>query len=168
LSPPIQESTWFGDFSSPRLPDGLFSNRKSKLGQILESLATEDAGTFYGHLVRFTVFCYILWTFVIVWGIFFRVLVFCTKKNLATLLFARFFCQFCAKEKIDKTSDLLIFLLVMWFPFGCPTRLCVSFIGADQGCQIFLWTIYQHRENVLNYHKIYQMSIKYLYQMAVK
>jgi hypothetical protein len=44
----------------------------------------EDDGIFYGHLVHFTVFCYILWTFrifVINWYF----LVFCTKKNLATL-----------------------------------------------------------------------------------
>jgi hypothetical protein len=66
------------------LPDGLFLNQKSKIGQILEGLAPEDIGIFYGHLVHFTVFCYILWTFGIVRGIF-PVLVFCTKKNLATL-----------------------------------------------------------------------------------
>jgi hypothetical protein len=34
--------------------------------KILEGLAMEDAGMFYGHLVHFTVFCYILWTFGIV------------------------------------------------------------------------------------------------------
>jgi hypothetical protein len=48
----------------------------------------EDVGIFYGHLVHFMVFCYILWTLVIVRGnlvIFFPVVVFCTKKNLATL-----------------------------------------------------------------------------------
>jgi hypothetical protein len=28
----------------------------------------EDRGIFYGHLVHFTVFCYILWTFGIVRG----------------------------------------------------------------------------------------------------
>jgi hypothetical protein len=28
----------------------------------------EDVGIFYAHLVRFTVFCYNLWTFVIVCG----------------------------------------------------------------------------------------------------
>jgi hypothetical protein len=28
----------------------------------------EDDGIFYGHLVHFTVFCYILWTFSIVCG----------------------------------------------------------------------------------------------------
>jgi hypothetical protein len=28
----------------------------------------EDDGMFYGHLVHFTVFCYILWTFGIVRG----------------------------------------------------------------------------------------------------
>jgi hypothetical protein len=48
----------------------------------------EDVGIFYGHLVNFTDFCDILWTFGIVRGnfIFFPVLVFCTKKNLATLI----------------------------------------------------------------------------------
>jgi hypothetical protein len=51
------------------------------LGKFLDGLAMEDDGIFYGHLVHFTVFCYILWTF----GIFFPILVFCTKKNLATL-----------------------------------------------------------------------------------
>jgi hypothetical protein len=31
-------------------------------------LAMGDVGIFYGHLVHFTVFCYILWTFGIVRG----------------------------------------------------------------------------------------------------
>jgi hypothetical protein len=52
----------------PGLPDGLFSNQKSKFGLILEGLAMEDDGTFYVLLVHFTVFCYILWTFGIVRG----------------------------------------------------------------------------------------------------
>jgi hypothetical protein len=34
----------------------------------LEGLAPEDVGIFYGHLVHFTVFCYISWTFGIVRG----------------------------------------------------------------------------------------------------
>jgi hypothetical protein len=38
----------------PGLPDGLFSNQKSKFGQILEFLAMEDDGIFYGQLVHFT------------------------------------------------------------------------------------------------------------------
>jgi hypothetical protein len=49
----------------------------------------EDGVLFYGHLVHFTVFCYILWNimvqFVAIWYIF-PVLLFCTKKNLATLV----------------------------------------------------------------------------------
>jgi hypothetical protein len=47
----------------------------------------EDVGIFYTHLVHFTVFWYILWTFgifVVIWYIF-PVLVFCIKKNLAPL-----------------------------------------------------------------------------------
>jgi hypothetical protein len=71
------------------LPDGLFSNQKSKFGKNLEGLAMEHVGIFYGHLVHFTVFCYILWTFGMYsswgFGIFFPVLVFCTEINLASL-----------------------------------------------------------------------------------
>jgi hypothetical protein len=52
----------------PGLPDGLFSNQISEFGQILEGLAIEDVGIFYEHLVHFTVFCHILWTFGIVHG----------------------------------------------------------------------------------------------------
>jgi hypothetical protein len=42
---------------------------------------------FYGHLVHFTVFWYILLTFGILCGnlVYFSRLVFCTKENLATL-----------------------------------------------------------------------------------
>jgi hypothetical protein len=45
------------------LPDGLLSNRESKFGKFLEGLAMEDVCIFCGHLVHFTVFCYILWIF---------------------------------------------------------------------------------------------------------
>jgi hypothetical protein len=57
------------------LPDGIFSNHKSQFGQILEFLAMEDVGIFYGHLVYSTGIWYI-----------FPVLVCCAKKNLATLI----------------------------------------------------------------------------------
>jgi hypothetical protein len=50
------------------LPDGLFSNQKSKFGKILEGLAMEDVGILYGHLVHFTVFCYIVLALGIVCG----------------------------------------------------------------------------------------------------
>jgi hypothetical protein len=50
----------------------------------------QDVGIFYGRVVHFTVFWYILWAFGIgiLWqfGMFLPVLVFCSKKNLATLL----------------------------------------------------------------------------------
>jgi hypothetical protein len=47
----------------------------------------EDVVIYYGHLVHFAVFCYILWTFGIVCGnfVYIPVLVCCYKKNLATL-----------------------------------------------------------------------------------
>jgi hypothetical protein len=50
------------------LPDGLFSNQKSKVWKILEGLPMEGVGMFYGHLVHFTVFCCILFTFGVVRG----------------------------------------------------------------------------------------------------
>jgi hypothetical protein len=35
------------------LPDGILSNQKSQFGLILEGLAIEDVGIFYGYLVNF-------------------------------------------------------------------------------------------------------------------
>jgi hypothetical protein len=64
------------------LPDGLFSNKKSQFGFVLEGLAMENLGILYDHLVYFTAIGNILWPF----GIFLPFWVFCTKKNLAALL----------------------------------------------------------------------------------
>jgi hypothetical protein len=61
-----EHKKWFSSASG--LPDGLFSNQKSKFAKFLEGPAMEDYGLFYGHLVLFTVFCYLLWTFGIVRG----------------------------------------------------------------------------------------------------
>jgi hypothetical protein len=55
----------------------------------------EDVDIFYGHLVHFRSFCYILWTFGIVRGnlvYISRFGIFGTKKNLATLGRKLFFC----------------------------------------------------------------------------
>jgi hypothetical protein len=38
---------------APWLPDGIFSNQKSKFGSILEGLAMEGVGIFYGNFVNF-------------------------------------------------------------------------------------------------------------------
>jgi hypothetical protein len=46
-------------------------------------------------------------------------------------------------------------------PVGRETNKEVLRYGADQGCQIFLGTKYQNVKNIQNYHKLYQMSIKY-------
>jgi hypothetical protein len=48
----------------------------------------ENVGIFYGHKEYFMAVCYILWPFgslVVFWYIF-PCLVFCVKKNLATLI----------------------------------------------------------------------------------
>jgi hypothetical protein len=47
----------------PGLPDGIFSNQKSKFGYIPECLAKQDVGKFYDNLVYFTAIWNIFWTF---------------------------------------------------------------------------------------------------------
>jgi hypothetical protein len=79
----------------PGLPDGLFSNQKSKFGQIVEGLAMEDDGIFYGRLVHLTVFGYILWTF----GIFCGNLVYCLMRQFE-------FLHFCVRQFDKKRSAL--------------------------------------------------------------
>jgi hypothetical protein len=54
--------------SESGLPDGIFSNQKSQFGYILEGLAIEDVGIFYGDLLYFTAIWYILWSFGILFG----------------------------------------------------------------------------------------------------
>jgi hypothetical protein len=65
-------------YMPPGLPDGRFSNQKSKFGSFLEGPTVEDVGIFYGHLVYFTAIWYTLWIFGIFCGnlVFFPVLVF--------------------------------------------------------------------------------------------
>jgi uncharacterized membrane protein YciS (DUF1049 family) len=72
----------------------------------------EDIGIFYRHLVPFMVFCYILWTFGIVRGnlVYFSVLVFCTEKNLATLIGIVF--QHCGVTAVVVTAAVLLLLLL--------------------------------------------------------
>jgi hypothetical protein len=72
----------------PGLPNGVFSYRKSQFGYIFEGLGMETDAIFIDIANVFTVTWYILWQFGIFcdhFGIFFHVLVCCTKKNLATL-----------------------------------------------------------------------------------
>jgi hypothetical protein len=58
----------------------------------------EDVGTFFCPLVYFTAIWYTLWPFDIfylwLFGIFFPVLVCCTKKNLATVKSSQIFFRF--------------------------------------------------------------------------
>jgi hypothetical protein len=63
-----------------------FSNQKSQFGYILEGIAKEDVGIFYGHLVY--LFCRHFVYFMVIWYIV-PVLVCCTKKNLATLVIVK-------------------------------------------------------------------------------
>jgi hypothetical protein len=64
------------------LPDGIFPNQKSQFGLILQALAMEDVGIFYGNLDYFTAIWSILrpfgiscghWVdFIFIWYIFYR------------------------------------------------------------------------------------------------
>jgi hypothetical protein len=61
----------------------------------LEGLVVKDVGLFYGNLVYLAAIWYMFWLFGICFGyleyVFFPVLVYCTKKNLATLIWASAF-----------------------------------------------------------------------------
>jgi hypothetical protein len=50
------------------LPDGVFSNKKSRFGYIFGGLAKKNLGIFYDHLVHFTAIENILWPFGIFCG----------------------------------------------------------------------------------------------------
>jgi hypothetical protein len=66
----------------------------------------EDDGIFYGHLVHFTMFCYILWKFGIVRGNLVDFVPFCTKKNLATLAwFVRSVCLFLTSVLLNENQN---------------------------------------------------------------
>jgi hypothetical protein len=70
------------------LPDGFFSDQKYQFGSIFDDLGMENVVIYSGHLEYFTTIGHILWAFgnlVVIWYIF-PTLVYCTKKNLATLL----------------------------------------------------------------------------------
>jgi hypothetical protein len=43
------------------LPDGIFSDQKSKLGFILEGVEMENVGIFSGHLEYIMAIWYIIW-----------------------------------------------------------------------------------------------------------
>jgi hypothetical protein len=66
-----------------------FQTKNTNLDKLRRVLLKENLGIFYDKLVYFTAIRNILWPFGIcsLWsfGIFLPVLVFCTKKNLATL-----------------------------------------------------------------------------------
>jgi hypothetical protein len=68
----------------------IFQPKKSLFGEILGGLAMKYVGTFYGYLFYFTANWYIVWTLDIhilrLFGTFFAIFVYSTKKNLATLL----------------------------------------------------------------------------------
>jgi hypothetical protein len=66
------------------LPDGVFSNPKSKCGYILEGLTMDNVGIIYCHLEYFTPTWSILWPFgnvVVIWYIFTRFGILCIEKS---------------------------------------------------------------------------------------
>jgi hypothetical protein len=70
----------------------------------------EDVGIFTGHLVHFTVFCYILWTFGVVRGIwvYFFPFWYFVLKNLATL------GNRARKKRIKSCWTIIINLSLKW------------------------------------------------------
>jgi hypothetical protein len=63
-------------------------------------------GIFYGHLVYFTAIAFILQSF----GIVFLFLVYCTKKNQATLIPHKYFGQFPRTNHLRESINLSILI----------------------------------------------------------
>jgi hypothetical protein len=99
--------------------------------------------------VYFVAIHYILWSF----GIFFPVLVCCTKKNLATL---HMFPALSLRVVINRID-----MITIW-PYRQKqnNEFCADW-RQNQGCQIFLWTIYQSVEKYTKWLQNNQFSIKY-------
>jgi hypothetical protein len=106
----------------------------------------EDVGIFYGHVVHFTVYCYILWTFGIVRG------------NL--VYFSHFGILYEEKSGNPGCAS------------ACHSRVARSWISAKEispkqlGCQSglpdFTWP--KHTQNgkyITHCHKLYQITVKY-------
>jgi hypothetical protein len=72
------------DRKTPGLPDGIFSHQKSRFWVYF---GMKNAGIVYGRWDYFTVIWDIYGHLVTLWsfGIYYPILVHCTKKNLATL-----------------------------------------------------------------------------------
>jgi hypothetical protein len=104
------------------LPDGIFSNQKSRFGFISEEFAMKDIGILYGHLVYFIASWYILrqlvyfmviWYILCLFGTFYGYLVYCRDIWYCLWLFGIFppvlLC--CTKRKI-------------WQPWSRNTSTC--------------------------------------------
>jgi hypothetical protein len=79
----------------------------------VESLATEDAGIFYGHLVYFMVIGYNLWSF----GIFYGNLVYFVAIWYILWPFGIFYDNF------GICNGNLVYFLVIWYIF--PILVCI-------------------------------------------
>jgi hypothetical protein len=87
ISPSFQDSKVI----SSGLPDGIFSFQPPQVWYILEGLGMEIFDIFYDHFVYFEAVCFITYIYVhleyfVVICYIFPFLVYCIKKNLATLL----------------------------------------------------------------------------------
>jgi hypothetical protein len=108
-----------------------------------------DDVIFYEHLVHFAVFCDILCTLGIVRGnlvYLIPVLVFCTKKNLATLLQKLFSITvrrqqvafLCIRDGGENFADAHNLQISMIIFFGKVLKMANFRRASDPGCQIFL------------------------------
>jgi hypothetical protein len=95
------------------LPDGLFSNRKTQLGSILEGLVNENAYIFYDHLDYFMAIWYKLWPFGVVCGHLVYFLYFWSKKNQATLI-----DRLTRLGELENSGQILLKLQKCWNTFG--------------------------------------------------
>jgi hypothetical protein len=160
----------------PGLPDGMFSDQKSQIVYILESLGLENVGTytyimviwyilwpfgiFYGHLVYFMAIWNILWpfgTFLWTFGKYVGILWPFLNFVVIWYIFPRFGIFYQEKsgnpgydrQRLQNSDKNLVAACDHTF---CPDGYLILLIRIAtrvhmlQGCQIFLDTVYQNGE----------------------
>jgi hypothetical protein len=122
-----------------------FSDQKNNWGIFWRTLEWKMLLCIYsGHLEYFTTTGYVLWAFgnfVVIWYIFPRFVILNREKSGNP-------DQVCVLHSIVERKARIENSIIV---------LATSRRRQDQGCQIFLGTIYQKREK----YTIYQMTIKY-------
>jgi hypothetical protein len=155
----------------PGLPDSYFQTKPSNFGRFWKALEFYDhLVNFCGHLLCLLAICYVLWLFVIVstfwWIVSRKIWQPCLRAEIKTV-FLRLRASFTAWKQKAVTSELNRAELESFpvtnfrgkktfanFDLRCSDLSTAPRSSRSQGCQIFIYTIYQHGEKLLLNYQI--------------